>query len=597
MSKLWNTKILKNAEKEREITNFLTSRFSYLYDLRNTIDEDVKEEIDIYNNIDKYNDARLAHQKKYKINYLYAVVQTMVARIIQSLFGRENYIKIYIENETMLKYEKPLTAFVQDMLDNMRLKYRSRDFLEEALVQRGTFLQLRPVKDPDKKSFDIDFMSLNFFDVWYDLMSSKVEDTDFFIRKIVFLNDIKFNDKVYFNTDKIDQTQPPDPLREKQVYQAKTGKTYYDPEKNNVTDKVELLEWYGRYDMSDNKDEPDFKEMIFTLANRQLLVRADEVTLETKRKRLFFPIRPLRMANSLMSKGIGQLLKDPQYQLNETASRMMDNIATLCGLLFKYKRDGSIDVKELFAGAGNGIGWEGAPTDIDIFQIPNLVQVLVGVQREIIQNMQQISGSVDYVMGTSAGRGITETATGISKITEQALFKFAMMTENIVQDIMDMVNYAVVLKFKYDKETILLEYPELEGFFATSETMIEETKYFDIAIYDLAMRREVERTQFINLLNIIAPLVGQNGGNMRELLRTIMERLQMDNVDAILGSDAQFAQQQAQQAQMQQMMAMAGMQQQAASQQQKAQQQAPTEQSPEEAASQLNTERAQSRAL
>ena len=61
--------------------------------------------------------------------------------------------------------------------------------------------------------------------------------------------------------------------------------------------------------------------------------------------------------------------------------------------------------------------------DIQLFQTPDMVNMASYMEAQLIQEAQQVTGAVDYLMGTSAGRGVTETATGIKTITEQALLR------------------------------------------------------------------------------------------------------------------------------------------------------------------------------
>jgi len=457
----------------------------------------------------------------------------MVARLIQTFYGRQNYLRVYVEDKSFRKIEKELRSWIQEELDKIKFKARGRDFLEDALIQRTVWIQPRPILK-GRKLERIDFNIFKWFDVWFDTKARTVEETDFFIRKIVKLYDIMQRDDIYFNLDLIKDTEPPDEIKEKQEYQAKHGTTYYDPEKNNVTDEVELLEYYGVYDINEDKNNPNFQYVLFTLANREILIRAETIDLKTRRKILLFPIRPLRQANSLIGKSIPQIVKDLQYQLNDVLSLTLQNYDLQVKLLFKYRKGGGIDFDELFAKGGNAIGWEDNSDDITVFNVPNMVQLGLFMISQIIQIMQQTTGAVDYLMGTSAGRGITETASGIRQITEQALFKFHMMAENVYSDLLDFINYFIILWIKYGKNQILERHPMLEDFLNQTEQMLEDSYIIDIGLNDLAMRRDVERSQFINAINIIAGMLGQVGGDMKKLLEQVMNRLEMEDVDEIL---------------------------------------------------------------
>ena len=443
-------KLELTEEKEKEITNFLIDRFKYFQDLRRELDNKIIAEIEIYNDYDKSKDD-LTDKEKETIPYVYTIVQTMVARLIDTFFSKKNYLKIYVENKKFKKIEKSLREWIQSELDVMKFSARARDFIEESLIQRTVWLEPRPVLK-GKKLQCIDFNILKWFDVWFDTGAKTVNESDFFVRKVVPYYTVMQNEKIYFNLDKIAETNLPDNMRGKQEYKAKHGGIiYYDPEKNNVTDKVELLEYSGVYDTGKEKNKPKFENVLFVLANRELLIRAEKSDLDTKQKILLFPIRPLKQANSLIGKSVPQITKKMAETLNEVWQLLLRNFRIIVKLLFKYKKDAGIDLDELFADGGNAISYEDNPNDVSIFETKNIVQIALILLSQIIQIMQQLTGAVDYLMGTTAGRGVTETAAGIKQITEQAMFKFSMMAVNIYNDLLDFITFCIILWSKYVK--------------------------------------------------------------------------------------------------------------------------------------------------
>jgi hypothetical protein len=236
----------------------------------------------------------------------------------------------------------------------------------------------------------------------------------------------------------------------------------------------------------------------------------------------------------LIGKSVPQLIKDSQYELNETRSLRMQNFKLLIKLLFKYKRDAGIDLGTVQAQGGNAMPYDDNPNDLQPIDIPNMVGVASMMSNTITQDMQQIVGATDYVMGVPTGAA-NETSSGIRQMTEQALFKFSMMVENIYDDLLEFINFVIILMWKYDSKRILLNYPQFKNFFESqSEDDLENTKLIDITIKDLSARRDVARAQFINASNIILPTLQGVGGNVKEYLRQVMDRLDMENVDDII---------------------------------------------------------------
>ncbi len=150
-------------KKEKEIKSFLVNRFSELELMRRQFDNVISEEIDLYNDIDKnmqdYNNTTKKGKHWWEtsetIPYIYTIVQTMVARIIQIFFGHQNYLRIFVEDRDYKSIEKELQLWLQYELDKVHLKRRARDFIEESLVERMQWLQLRPIfKGKEKKNVE-----------------------------------------------------------------------------------------------------------------------------------------------------------------------------------------------------------------------------------------------------------------------------------------------------------------------------------------------------------------------------------------------------------------------------------------------------------
>ena len=542
---------LKLTDNQKEdIQKFLISRFDYLRSIRSELDDEVKKEVDIYNNIDANIRSKEEDEEKYEIPYVYTIVNTIVARIQNSVFGKSNYVKIHVESDNLLKYQKELTHWMQNELDRLKLKKRSRDFVEDACVKRMSWLQLRPVgNSKEEGQLNIEFDALDFYDVWFDLKAKDVMDTDFFVRKVQKFHKVRSND-VYFDTEGLADYdgQDEDHQIRRDKYSATNSSTDNLPEyqkftvRNNATDEVELMEWYGEYDLSDEDiSDPnykgDFKEVIFTLANRATLIRAEINDIPTKRKRLLFPIRPLRQANSLVGKGIPQLTRGMAEENNEIRSLRLQNVKQLVKLLWKYDRTANIDLEELHSGAGNAVGYDGLMNKdaLSLLPVPNLIRETSLMIQDGMQDMQQTTGAVDHVMGTTAARGLSDTATGTQAITEQAMFKFSMMTDNIYDDLVEMINFVAILHFLYAKESVELRHPKLApGIFSVLPVDLENNYFYDIELKDISQRRDLEQHQWANMIGILGPMVQQVGGNLSELLSQFMDVFQIPNKDKIL---------------------------------------------------------------
>lgn len=552
-------KIELTDEKKAEIESFLKSRFTYLRDLREQFDTEIKKEVDIWDNIDEESDDKPDWQEKYNFPSVYTIGQRIASRIVRGLFGNMNYIKVYGENPSIKKEQDSITKWIQEELDKIKFKSRSYDFIESALKKRLSWIMLRP--SPREKEFlteanekktirtlDVDFDVLDFYDVWFDTKAKSIFDTDFFVRKVKKLYDIKYNKEVYFNLDRVTTFNPADTDDDKRKDEHESMHSGYDsrpssesePMRAKPTDEVELLEYYGVYDFADgDMDDPDYKPdmkvVIFTLVNRSTLIRADEVSLDTRRKVLLFPIRPFRQAGSIIGKGIGQLTRKMAMELDEARSLRMQNFKTLIKLIFLYNRDSGIDLEDVYAGGGNAIGVEGdIRSALSTLPVPNLVGLANAMGASIQDDMQQVTGVADPLLNIYGATSATESR----NIMEQAMFTMDTLVEKVALDLSDVISFIIILKLKFSKEAILMRYPKLQRFVDESALDIEDSINIDIALKDISQRRDSIRRQWTDAIGIIHPMVLQNGGNVKELLRRFLIDWGVDNAEEIIESES-----------------------------------------------------------
>jgi len=547
-------------EKIDELSSFLTNRFDVLKRARQTIDTEVAKEQEKYHGKDDDIDEKAEYESKIKENYLWDLIQTMIGRLIQTLFPEQNYLKIYTEQHKYKDIEKTLTKWVQEELDRLKLRARSRDFLEEALTGRLAWLHLRPVptirRDADGGPVEghrVEFDIFTFFDVWFDTTASQPENSDYFVKKTKKLYELYENKEIYRNLDQIEASTggDDDDAKIRDIYEAKHSSlsedntTPTEPEKSQgvaATDEVELLEYYGVVDFSDGQPgdpdwEPDIQEVICTLANRRTLIRAEINTLPTKRKRLMFPIRPLRQSKSLLGKSVPQLMGDKARDLNEMLSLQMDNFKMLIKLLFTYNKNADIDLGELFAGDGNAIGWDETPNDVLPMKINNVLnEAELMIQRKMA-SMQGTAGTPDILMGQSGGRGAPETAAGINTGQENALFRFNLLALNVADDLIEFVKYVIIILVQNNPGAVFNRHPALNDFLNLPAEELELDYVVDIGLKDLSTRREVERAQWANMAGILGPMLQQAGGNMTLFVKRILEVFGVPDLDRLMSPE------------------------------------------------------------
>ena len=571
---------LGKSLSEAQVSNletYLHTRFNELEQLRKHIDDDVRTEIQAYNNVDKLQENDTEEwEERITVPLIYSNVQTAKAKLLSELFAVDNYIRVYVEDNQFRNLQPDINKWVQKEVDKTGLDRLAKDFLEDSLVQRVNWVHLRaiPVSRSKKMKdgsiekepgYKVDIQSYKFMDVWFDTRVTDVMKTDFFVRKTMKFWELRQWKEVYnLNQDKIMATTMPTEgskgqasgdIREDE-YESKhsssgSQRALKEGASGNVNGPnpemsvhelankdVEIMEYMGIVDvgggdMSDPDYVPELKEVIISWVNRSVIVSIQENTLPTIKKRLMFPIRPLRQANSLIGKGIPQITKDQQHLYNRYESLSGQNANNIVKGTFMVDNNSEIDMDEVFLGGGNIIGVDGDPSKA-IYPFPhqNVIGILGAKAAQMANQIQNAVGTVDVITG--AGGNIPESASGQRSLTEEANFKFMMMGDNVSDDLSDVVKYIIILLINYDHANQYLWNDEIADFLDLDVREIEESDSFDIAFRDLTARRDVEQNQWANLAGILTPLLQQQGADVSLFLSYLLDVFQVPDKDQIL---------------------------------------------------------------
>jgi len=538
-----------SPDKLAEIEAFLTDRFRQLETQRSQMDSLVRDEVAIYENVDKKLDQLPAHYDKIRVNYVYSAVQTIKSRVRSSLFAYDDYIKIYSDQPQFYDIEMELTTWVQEELDKISFKEKATDAIEEALKKRLAWLQIRPVpleKEKDNpKEYRMEVDLIDFYDVYFDTYAKTVMDSDFFVRKTKRWFEMQMHEDWYFNLDQIKQTNYDEIMQQTEAYEENRYKhgragteeyTYYDSG-FKYDRKVELLEWYGLFDMAEGDEDtrvPEYKEMLFTLANREVLVRVDENDMDLWRTRLMFPLRGIRQGESLVGKSIAQVLGDIPHVMNEIESYKLQNYKQLVKLLWKFNKHADIDLTSLFSGAGNGVPYDQGPDDVLNMTVNNVLQESMAMSREYRMYAQELSGAVESLQGISPSG--SQTATETRSNVSEAMVRIGMITENFAMDIRDFLNYFMIMLIKFNRGAIEARHPRLFKFFEENQVpaALENSYAIDILTRDLSQRRDIEQSRWTSMFAPLSEMVSASGGNTTLLLRQFMQAFNMRGINAIL---------------------------------------------------------------
>lgn len=533
-------------EKKEDIFKQFKLRFNSLKRLREPLDEIVRDYQKVFDydfEEKKAGTIEVPSGYNYGIPYAYTIIMTMLAFTKATLFGMgKDVVTIDIEDYIKGVKGKNIENYVNSILEQCKFKEKAYSFLLNAYVDPISWVQLVPITEG--KHFTVDIQTLNFFDVYFDTKAKTVMGTDFMVRTIQGHLDLYNNNKHYYPEDVEDlkNSDPPQDVIqwEKERYKDErkginnTKASYYHPTIINNNDDVEVLTWYTRYDID---GDGKLVDIIVGIGNRKNIIRVEKNPMQTKRKALVFPVVANKLANSLMGSSTIAPIQDTQDLLNESISLRQTHFRLLVKLLFKYNKNSDIDTAELFADGGNAIAFDGDPDDVGIFPVQNMLRECSAMIQEQLQFMQQITGATDYLMGTSVGRGITETARGVSIITQNAMQKFNLIIDNLKPDVIEIIKYIVILFNKQSPNRKRVKYFKVKEFVSMEESDIEEDFRYDLVLKNQAQDTDRERAQFINAVNIFGQMLTQLGGDSKALIKKALEKfdLKTRDIEEIMG--------------------------------------------------------------
>lgn len=471
---------------------------------------------------------------KYSVPYVNTIIMTMVAFTIASLFGdKRRTLTADIEDWVKGLKGKDVENYCNSLLEKCKFKEKVFSMIVNAFVDPISWVQLIPIVE--KNYFNLDIDTLNFFDVYWDTKAKYKDKTDYIVRSIKGHLDLLYDTVHYYpeEVEKIKDTKPPEDIitLEDQQYETQTGGevVYYSPLVVNNNDKVEVMTWYTRYDLEGKGQKLD--DVIVGIGNRLEIIRIELNPLKTRRKVLIYPIVANKNPNSLLGKSTVASVEDMQDLLNESIDLRQKHFRLLSKLLFKYNKNAEIDESELVADGGNAIGYSGDPKDLDTFEIRNMLKDMSAMVAEYIQLMQQTTGATDYLMGTSAGRGITETARGVTIIANNAMQKFNLTVTNMTPDLLDIITYIIILFNKNDKNRNRVNQYNVKKFAAMDELSIEESFNFDLVFKNQASDVDRERAQMISALNVVGQYLVASGGDLKTFMKVILEKFDLKTRD------------------------------------------------------------------
>ena len=431
-----------SQEKEKELLSFVLDRFKELTDKKYELDKRVVDWLGDYHSIPRGN--KQAWESDIFVPFAFSQIATIKPRLKRSLFQEKDFITVEAKHPDFVHCEQGIRDYIISEMEEINFKHVVSDAIHDAMPYGTAWFKvvLSPLEN------NISFSHLDFFNVITDVGQRGERSNDFtdvFHRVETNLSNIRIKEEqgVYKNTDKVGETEfPMDDILENQIkvqgYSMSVPDLTIDKpseKKSNKLNKVELLEYWGWFDINDDgKDEP----IVMTIANRSVMLRVD---INPDGIIPIFPLRIYRIPHIVYGKSFIQLIEGLQAELNTKRNQFIDLLNLILKPWFKARRHGDIDWDNLFGTPNNVIRMDDPLSDLVPFEPKTPPSYMFNTEGLIKNDMQYTLGATDYNMGVSSGRGYTETATGISIITSESATRFADYLDDINFDLMTVIEY------------------------------------------------------------------------------------------------------------------------------------------------------------
>lgn len=520
-----------NDEKKQEIYDFVKALHKDAVDKRDPYDERVRDWARLYNSIPL--DDKEDWQHNIFVPYIFSTVETIKPRIIASIFNDPNYTNIDAIDKAYAPHEKKINDWLLMKLRQMDFKSNMNKSIAESLIYPCSWQKVI-TNQSSGGDITVSTHKADFFDVWVPFEAK--EHPDYIFHRIESnLNKIMANaNKEFYEIDDVqalsDSTYPlriPEKKAEIEAYFLGIGDIAVNRKKVSESakrlQKVEILEWWGYYDVDGTGiDSP----IVVSIANREIGLRIDRFEDRIP----FFPIRVGKSDTVFYGRPIAQQLEALQEELNEKRSLRADSLERLMTQMFKARRTSSIDWDNLFSAPDNVLLMDDIHDDLDTIDFKGLPSAVYDEENIIKSDMQYTAGAQDYNAMSNVAGG---TATGVNAIVTEAATRFRSLVDDVAEDMLDLIEFVFMkLKKNTDTNDAVRNFDTKKWQSVTSEDLKGGYK-LDVGISNITTANKEMRMQLlINLLNVVGSTPGLV--NIPEYVKKILRYADIKNPELIM---------------------------------------------------------------
>lgn len=369
------------------------------------------------------------------IPYTFSIVETVLPRLIATIFASRPYIGVLPVNQTSVE-----TAKMHELLLDYQLTQRINTievasmWIKEALMYGTSFLktmwryETRWIKQPSSSMNlfgvpvgneleeietviydDPDVVHVDLWDLFIDPEATSIDDAEYVIHRVYRTKEYLKKQAaagLYTNLEGIEST-----------YTTSDSEISADERLGAVglsrtkkqDDRIELLEYWT-------------DDRVIVVANRSQIIRNEENPY-WHCKKPFIRIVDHPVPHELY--GIGEIepIEYLQYELNDTRNQRMDNVNLIINRMWKVLRSSEINPEQLVSRPGGVIAVDDMD-EIEPLTVEDVTASAYAEEVEIKRDIDRTMGVYNYARGETTDR--RETATTASILSNAANERFEM---------------------------------------------------------------------------------------------------------------------------------------------------------------------------
>lgn len=471
------------AEKTDKTLNLVIERFGKAKDFRRPREDRWNAYYKLARNY--IEDKEYPWRSKLFIPYTFSNIETVIPRIIRSIFNEFDDVDVNQPVEKLLRYSRTkmdlytkLYLALKDVCyygtfilkPIWRYETRKRYELRPFMNIFGREIGSKKTKVDVDYYDDVDCALVDLFDFYPAPKMKEIDEDSFCVHRIMTTQDeIKRNKtNVFKNLDKLEEMNSypgEDTVRER----TDTTKDYSPNDYvDSFTKKVELLEYWEN-------------DRIITVANRQIVVRDSENPFWHLQKPFIKGVI-CPVPHEFYGIGIVEMTESLQHELNDIRNMRMDNVNIILNRMWIVERSADIEMRDPMSYPGAVF------TSNDINGMKQLetqdVTASAYLEEDRVKiDMQNATGIYDYAKGMAPAR--RETATAVLSLQGETNKRFEGMIELLLRGAMRKLNEFTISLYQ---QFIPSMENQMKEFNIAGEEMPVIVKPEDIAgIYDYEM--------------------------------------------------------------------------------------------------------------